>query len=88
MPYIKKLKILKWSFCILNGFLIALCINLSSDSLVALTQICIVALYLSSFAQGWICKKFYSEEEKIKRNEAFQKSYKKRYFVTKNKTKQ
>lgn len=83
MPYIKKLKILKWSFCILSGFLIALCIYLSSDSPIALVQICIVALYLSSFTQGWICKKFYSEEEKIKRKEAFQASYKKKYFVTK-----
>lgn len=83
MPYIKKLKILKWSFCILNGFLIALCIYLSSDSPIILVQICIVALYLSSFTQGWICKKFCSEEEKIKRKEAFQASYKKRYFVTK-----
>lgn len=83
MPYIKKLKILKWSFCILNGFLIALCIYLSFDSPIALVQICIVALYLSSFTQGWICKKFCSEEEKIKRKEAFQASYKKRYFVTK-----
>lgn len=83
MPYIKKLKIIKWSFCILSGFLIALCIYLSSDSPIDLVQICIVALYLSSFTQGWICKKFCSEEEKIKRKEAFQASYKKRYFVTK-----
>ena len=83
MPYIKKLKILKWSFCILNGFFIALCIYLSSDSPITLVQICIVALYLSSFTQGWICKKFCSEEEKIKRKKAFQASYKKRYFVTK-----
>lgn len=83
MPYIKKLKILKWSFCILSGFLIALCIYFSFDSPIALVQICIVALYLSSFTQGWICKKFCSEEEKIKRKEAFQASYKKRYFVTK-----
>ncbi len=82
MPYIKKLKILKWSFCILSGFLIALCIHLSSDS-IAPVQICIVALYLSSFTQGWICKKFCLEEEKIKRKEAFQASYKKKYFVTK-----
>lgn len=78
MTCIKKLRILKWSFCILSGFLMGLCIYRSPD-----TQILIIALYLSSFTQGWVIKKFCSEEEKIKRDEAFQVKYKKKYFVTK-----